>query len=72
MQERFVGPPLGDITERRTPAFILNMILNPDQMAREHPEARKLLTEYPVIMPYQNVSEEQAYALLEYLRSQPR
>jgi cytochrome c len=69
MEDRFVGPPLGDILDRRTPTFVLNMIMNPEQMAREHPVAQELLREYPVIMPYQNITEEQALAILEYLRT---
>jgi len=69
LEDRFVGPPVGDILDRRTPTFVLNMIMNPEQMAREHPEVQELLREYPVIMPYQNISEEQALAILEYLRT---
>lgn len=69
MEERFVGPPLGDVLDRRSPTFVLNMILNPEQMAREHPEVRKLLAEYPLIMPFQNISEDEARAVLEYLRT---
>lgn len=68
MEDRFVGPPLGDVLERRTPTFVLNMIMNPEQMAREHPEGQRMLQEYPLIMPYQNITEDQALALLEYLR----
>lgn len=67
--ERFVGPPLGDLLDRRTPAYVLNMILNPEQMAREHPDARALLAEYPVIMPFQNITEDQAMAILHYLKT---
>jgi mono/diheme cytochrome c family protein len=70
MEGRFVGPPLGDVTERRTPAFVMNMILNPEEMARRHPEGQAMLQEYPVIMPYQNITEEQARDILEYLRTQ--
>lgn len=69
MGERFVGPDLSDVTERRSAAFILNMILNPSGMVRQHPEAKKLLAEYMTPMPYQNVTEDDARALLEYLRS---
>lgn len=72
MDERFVGPPLGRVLENRTPAFVLNMILNPEQMAREHPEVQKLLVEYPIIMPFQNVTEDEARAVLEYLRTEQR
>jgi cytochrome c len=69
MEQRFVGPPLGDVLDRRSPAFVLNMILNPEQMAREHPEGQKLLAEYPLIMPFQNISEDEARAIMEYLRT---
>jgi mono/diheme cytochrome c family protein len=68
MEDRFVGPPLGDVLERRSPTFVLNMIMNPEQMAREHPEGQAMLREYPLIMPYQNITEDQALAILEYLR----
>jgi mono/diheme cytochrome c family protein len=67
--ERFVGPDLRDVTERRSAAFIQNMILNPSDMVRKHPEGKKLLAEFMTPMPYQNVTEEDARALLEYLRS---
>jgi len=69
--ERYVGPPLGGVTERRTPAYVLNMILNPQEMYEKHPDAHKLLAEYMTQMPYQTVSPEQARALLEYLRTLP-
>jgi mono/diheme cytochrome c family protein len=68
MDDRFVGPPLGGILERRSPTFVLNMIMNPEQMAREHPEGQRMLQDYLLVMPYQNISEEQARAILEYLR----
>lgn len=69
--ERYVGPPLGGVTERRTPAYVLNMILNPQEMYEKHPEAHKLLAEYMTQMPYQTVTPEQARAILEYLRTLP-
>jgi hypothetical protein len=68
MEERFVGPPLGDVLGRRSPTFVVNFIMNPEQMAREHPEGQAMLQEYPLIMPYQNITEDQALAILEYLR----
>jgi mono/diheme cytochrome c family protein len=67
--ERYVGPPLGGVTERRSPAYVMNMILNPQEMYEKHPDAHKLLAEYMTQMPYQTVSREQARAILEYLRT---
>lgn len=68
MEGRMVGPALGDVAERRTPEYMMNMILNPGGMAKNHPEGQKLVQEYMSVMPFQNVSEEDARALVEYLR----
>ncbi|MFU8860453.1 MAG: c-type cytochrome [Cyclonatronaceae bacterium] len=69
MNERFVGPALGDVSERRSDAYIMNMILNPSEMARKHPEGLKLLAEYMTPMPFQNVTEEDARAITAYLKN---
>jgi len=67
--KRFVGPaPLG-ILERRTPEWIMNMILNPDEMVQKDPIAKALLAEYLSPMANQNLTEEQARAVLEYFRT---
>ncbi len=68
MDERYVGPPLRGVTERRSPAYIMNMILNPDEMIKTHPDARQLLAEYMTTMPNQNIARPEARALLEHLR----
>lgn len=70
MEGRMVGPALGDVLERRSPEFVMNMILNPSEMAREHPEGQRMLQEYMTPMPFQNVSDSDARAIVEYLRDQ--
>lgn len=70
MNNRIVGPPLGDIMERRSAAFVMNMILNPQEMTNKHPEGQRLLREYMTIMPFQNVQRDEARAIVEYLRTQ--
>jgi cytochrome c5 len=65
---RMVGPELGNVLERRSPEFVMNFILNPGGMAREHPVGQELLREYMTIMPFQNVKEDEARAIVEYLR----
>lgn len=70
IDKRFVGPPLKGITEKRTPEWIMNMILNPDKMVVENEEAKKLLAEYLSPMANQSLKEEEARAILEYLRTQ--
>lgn len=67
-EERFVGPPLKGVTQRRTPEWIMNMILNPVEMTQKDPAAKELLANYLTQMTYQNVSEEEARAILEYFR----
>ncbi len=68
--DRYVGPDLAQVTQTRSGAYIMNMILNPAEMVQKHPEARAKLAEYMTPMPFQNVTEEEARDILEYLRSQ--
>ena len=66
--ERYVGPALGEVLARRTPAYVLNMIQNPQEMYEKHPVAKQLLAEYMSFMPNQGLTPEQARAVVEYLR----
>jgi cytochrome c len=68
LDERYVGPPQRDVLERRTPEFVMNMILNPEENYQKHPEIKKLLGEYMTQMPNQNLSVQDARAVLEYFR----
>ena len=67
--ERYIGPPMNDVLDKRTPTYVMNMILNPDGMVKEHPVAKELLQEYISPMTNQNLSREQARALVEYFRT---
>ena len=69
MDSTYVGPALREVTTRRTPAFIMNMILNPQEMVEHHPVAKQLLAERMSFMANQNLSLEDARAVLEYLRT---
>jgi cytochrome c551/c552 len=66
--ERYVGPNLEDVLDRRTPAYVMNMVMNPQEMIQKHPEAKKLLAQFMTPMPYQNVSREETRAIVEYFR----
>lgn len=70
MDGRYVGPALGNITEERSPAYIMNMILNPQEMITTHPEAKKKFAEFMTPMPNQSLNEDDARAVLEFLRQQ--
>ncbi len=68
--EKFIGPAPAGILSRRSPEWIMNMILNPDQMLKEDPIAKALLAEYNnVPMISQGLTEEQARKILEYFRT---
>jgi len=69
MSKRFVGPALAGVTERRTPEWIMNMILNPEEMVEKNPIAKKLLAEYLSPMANQSLTEEEARLILEYFRT---
>ncbi|MCH7523575.1 MAG: cytochrome c [Bacteroidetes bacterium] len=68
--KKFIGPPPVGILEKRTPEWIMNMILNPDGMVKNDPLAKKLLMEFNGSpMANQNLSQEEARAVLEYFRT---
>jgi cytochrome c1 len=69
IKKRFVGPALQGVTERRSPEWIMNMILNPEGMVAEDPIAMALLAEYSSPMANQSLKEDEARAILEYLRT---
>lgn len=69
MDKRYIGPSLVGVTERRTPEWIMNMILNPDEMVMKDPLARQLLMEYSAPMANQSLTEPEARKLLEYFRA---
>jgi mono/diheme cytochrome c family protein len=69
LDERFVGPPQRYTADRRSPEYILNMIMNPDEMTRRHPTGKEMLTEYLAPMTNMNLKMEEARQVLEYLRS---
>src|SRR5690554_6506013 len=68
--QRFIGPAPDGILERRTPEWVMNMILHPEVMVREDPLAKELLMEFNgAPMANQGLTEEQATAVLEYFRT---
>ena len=68
--EKFIGPAPAGILERRSPEWIMNMILNPEEMVQKDPIAQALLIEYNMApMANQNLTEEEARKVLEYFRT---
>lgn len=70
ISKRHIGPGLKGVTERRSPEWIMNMILNPEGMVQKDPIAKQLLVEYNgAPMANQNLTEDEARAILEYFRT---
>jgi cytochrome c5 len=67
--ERFIGPAPKGIFERRSPEWVMNMILNPEEMVQKNDIAKKLLAEYIAPMANQNLTEDEARAVVEYFRT---
>ena len=68
-EEKLVGPGWKDVTKKRQPLWIMNMITNVDMMLETDAEAQKLLEQCMVRMPNQNISKDQAREVLEFMRS---
>lgn len=66
--QRLVGPGWKDVTVRRQPEWIMNMITNVDVMLDKDPEAQKLFELCLVRMPNQNISVGDARDILEFMR----
>lgn len=68
--KKFIGPAPVGILERRSPEWVMNMILNPEVMVKEDPLAKDLLVEFNGSpMANQNLTKEEARAVLEYFRT---
>ncbi len=67
--EKLVGPGWAGVTKRREPVWIMNMITNVEMMLETDPEAQKMLEQCLVRMPNQNITQEDARKLIEFMRS---
>jgi mono/diheme cytochrome c family protein len=67
--KRVVGPGFGEVTKRRKPEWIMNMVTNVEIMLEKDDEAQKLLELCLTRMPNQNVSLGDARDVLEFLRA---
>lgn len=68
--KKFIGPAPNGILERRTPEWVMNMILDPEGMVKNDPLAKQLLIDYNGSpMANQNLTEDEARSILEYFRT---
>ena len=66
--ERLVGPGWHGVTARHKPAWIMNFVTNTDDMIDKDPKAQAMLEICMVRMPNQNLSDDDAREILEFMR----
>ncbi|HUQ96887.1 MAG TPA: cytochrome c [Chitinophagaceae bacterium] len=66
--ERLVGPGWKGVTDRRTPEWIMNFVVNTEEMVEKDTAAQKMLEVCLVKMPNQGLSETDARNVLEFMR----
>jgi hypothetical protein len=66
--EKLVGPGWKGVTQRKLPHWIMNFITNPDPMIDKDPAVQAQLELCLVRMPNQNLGEEEARQILEFMR----
>lgn len=67
---KIIGPAPQGVFERRNPAWVMNMILNPTEMLAKDEDAKALLAEYNNIpMTKIDITEEEARSIVEYFRT---
>ena len=71
--KHLVGPSLGSVTVRRSPEFIMNMILDPAGMEANDSIVKAQVSQYKGIkMPNAGLDSAQARAVLEFARTAPK
>ena len=69
-EKKFIGPAPKGILERRSPEWVMNIMLDPEGMVKNDPLAKQLLMEFNGSpMANQNLTEDEARAVLEYFRT---
>jgi len=66
--EKLVGPGWKGVTDRRTPEWIMNFITNTNVMLDSDLVAQQLMVVCVARMPNQNLSNEEARNVLEFMR----
>lgn len=67
-EEKLVGPGWKGVTTRFTAPWIMNFITNTDEMLTKDPKAQAQLEICLVRMPNQNLSDDDARSLYEFMR----
>ncbi len=66
--EKLVGPGWKGVTDRRKPEWIMNFATNTDEMLDKDANAKALLEVCMVRMPNQNLKDDEARSIVEFMR----
>jgi mono/diheme cytochrome c family protein len=66
--EKLVGPGWKGVTSRHTPEWIMNFVTNVEEMLNKDPKAQAQLEICLVRMPNQNLTDDDARSVYEYMR----
>ena len=66
--KKITCPDLDGVTARRTALWMENQILHPEVMTKQDPIARELLKSYSLQMPNQKLTQDEARAVIEFLK----
>ncbi len=66
--EKLVGPGWAGVTTRHKPEWIMNFMTNTDAMIDKDPKVQAMLEICMVRMPNQNLTDDEAREILEFMR----
>ncbi len=66
--QKMSGPDMAGVTMRRTAKWMELQILHPDLMVKQDPIARGMFAQFALQMPNQGLSQDEARAVIEYLK----
>jgi len=70
VDKKFIGPPPTGILKRRSPEWIMNLILNTDEMLQKDSTTNALFMEFNgQLMTNQNLTVDEARDVVEYFRT---
>lgn len=67
-EEKLVGPGWKGVTQKHTAYWLMNFITNPEAMIDKDPEVQSQLEICLVRMPNQNLNDEDARNIVEFMR----
>ncbi|HET8572816.1 MAG TPA: cytochrome c [Edaphocola sp.] len=65
---KIVGPGWKGLTRKHSPAWIMNYLTNTDEMIDTDPELKQLIAGGSPRMPDQNLTDDEARSILEFMR----